>query len=75
MSHETRARRRIREAVEATGRTVDLIEWEPIHAGGEMQGAAGGWTVMASPDEHALGYNLAEVLEWISTWEPVEAAA
>ena len=42
---ETRARRRIREAVESRGFAVEAIEWEPIYNAGEMSGYAGGWSV------------------------------
>lgn len=42
---ETRARRRIRKAVESRGYGVLDMEWEPIYHGGEMSGLSGGWTV------------------------------
>jgi hypothetical protein len=45
MAGETRARRRIRKAVESRGYKVLNIEWEPIYQGGEMSGLSGGWTV------------------------------
>lgn len=66
---ETRARRKIRRAAEARGLVVDFIEWQPISAGPEMSGAAGGWYVQFDPDGHALGLNLDEVLEWIGDLE------
>lgn len=40
---ESRARKRIREAVESRGFTLDTIEWEPVYNAGEMMGLAGGW--------------------------------
>uniref|UniRef100_UPI001A7E0D39 hypothetical protein n=1 Tax=Mycobacteroides abscessus TaxID=36809 RepID=UPI001A7E0D39 len=42
---ETRARRRIREAVESRGYAIESIDYEPIYNAGEMAGLAGGWWV------------------------------
>lgn len=42
---ETRARRRIRKAVENRGFKVLSMEWEPWYNAGEMSGLAGGWSV------------------------------
>lgn len=65
---ETRARRRIRAAVEAACRQVEEITWEPIRPGSEMAGADGGWTVIATDGKHALGYNVDEVVAAIDRW-------
>lgn len=43
---ETRARRRIRAAIESRGYHIESIEWEPVYYAGEMSGMAGGWTVL-----------------------------
>jgi hypothetical protein len=40
---ETKARRRIRLAVESRGFTLESLEWEPAYNAGEMMGAGGGW--------------------------------
>lgn len=42
---ETRARRRIRQAVESRGYSVLSMEWEPWSPGGEKEGIRGGWVV------------------------------
>lgn len=42
---ETRARRRIRKAVESRGFKVTDMEWEPWGQAAEMCGIPGGWTV------------------------------
>jgi hypothetical protein len=41
---ETRARRRIRQAVESRGFKVEALDWEPIYDSG-MDGPAGGWAL------------------------------
>lgn len=43
---ESRARRRIRKAVESRGFKVLSMDWEPWYPGGEMSGICGGWTVL-----------------------------
>jgi hypothetical protein len=50
MASETRARRRIRKAIESRGFTVESIEWEPWYDGGEMSGICGGWSVTTTED-------------------------
>lgn len=70
---ETRARRRIRRAVESRGFKVLSIDWEPWYNGGEMSGICGGWTVLTDrpwePNtnygDEAMGLSVAEVLAWI----------
>lgn len=42
---ETRARRRIRQAVESRGFKVDSLDWEPWYNAGEMEGIGGGWSL------------------------------
>lgn len=49
---ETRARRRIRKAVESRGYTVLDIEWEPWGAAAEKEGIPGGWTVLTTAPLH-----------------------
>ena len=43
MSGETRARRRIRRAVEARGYQLVRLDYEPWHDAGEKAGIGGGW--------------------------------
>ncbi len=67
---ETRARKRIRKAVETRGYDVVSIEWEPWYDGGEMSGICGGWTVMTNAPlwpntnygDDAYGLNIEEVI-------------
>lgn len=42
---ETKARRRIREAVESRGHSVEEMTWEPIYYEGEKSGMGGGWWI------------------------------
>jgi len=66
---ETRARRRIREAVESRGYAVERLEWEPGYD-------SGGWTLIldrdyvpnSSPGNDLYGYNVEEVLASIDYW-------
>ena len=67
---ETRARKRIRQAIESRGHIVESIEWEPIYHGGEKSGLCGGWTVTTVhsflpntwPGNDILGLSVEEVL-------------
>lgn len=43
---ETRARRRIREAVESRGYSVESLDWETPYYAGEGMGMAGGWELI-----------------------------
>lgn len=80
MARETRARRRIREAVEARGGSVESMEWQPIGQMVEMQGREGGWTVFArmprkdAPgktfEDHFTGYSVDDVLGLIELMYP-----
>ena len=65
---ESSTRRQIRLAARSIGLGVEEMEWAPIGYGSEMQGARGGWTVFLSNGVHVLGYNAAEVIEWILKW-------
>lgn len=73
---ETRARKRIREAVESRGYRIESIEWEPIYMGGEKEGACGGWTVILDrrflentfPGDDLYGLSVEEVLAGIDYW-------
>lgn len=47
---ETRARRAIRQAVEARGYTVRDLEWEPWGRAAEKEGIPGGWSLRVEPD-------------------------
>jgi hypothetical protein len=79
---ETRARRRIRKAVESRGYGVKSIEWEPVYYGGEMDGACGGWALTTDrphvpntyPGDDLYGFTvemmLAEIDEWLRPAEP-----
>jgi hypothetical protein len=76
---ETRARRKIREAVEAKGAKVTDLTWEPIGQMVEMSGREGGWTVFAEwsdgREDHALGYSWQDVVEWVDHYWEIEAGA
>jgi hypothetical protein len=69
---ESRARRKIREAIEAKGWTVLRMEWEPIRAGAEKSGPEGGWYVEArAPSggtDWVLGYSWQDAVEWAERW-------
>lgn len=83
---ESRARRRIRKAVELYGYRLDSLEWEPVGLGAEMEGPSGGWRGEItfpdgrSPDMNAgegecyvLGYSVDHVLDWIDLFvRPVD---
>jgi hypothetical protein len=47
---ETRARRRIRQAVEARGYAVKKLTWEPWTAAAEKSGIGGGWMLILDRD-------------------------
>lgn len=76
---------RLRRAIEATGRTVEAVEWEPLYVAGEMQGLGGGWRAVnlappTFPDalrrvavEEWLGCSLGEALYYVAGWDHVEA--
>lgn len=70
---ETRARRRIRKAVQSRGHEVESIDWEPWYLGGEMEGTCGGWLVTTlrdflpntSPGNECCGYDVEQTLAHI----------
>lgn len=65
---ETRARRKIRQAVEAKGWTITRMDWEPIRPGGEKEGPDGGWYVeVCAPSggmDWVMGYSWQDAVEW-----------
>lgn len=66
---ETRARRRIRLAIEAASYQIDPgygIEWQPIGGMVEMQGREGGWTVFLVGGRVLCGYCVVDVLEHLA---------
>ncbi len=82
---ESRARRRIRQAVELYGYRLVRLDWEPVSAGAEKSGPDGGWFgeieradgVVSDPlsggDHAVLGYNVEHALDWIDEFvKPVE---
>lgn len=83
---ETRARRRIRKAVESRGYAVTAITYEPWYNAGEMMGIAGGWSVALDrpylertwPGDDLHGLSVEEVLASIDYWlkpeDPCECA-
>lgn len=75
---ETRARRRIRQAVEAKGYRLVFLEWEPWSPGGEKSGICGGWygevdppyCRWSIPGTEIMGLSVDEVLAWIEEFVP-----
>lgn len=69
---ETLARRKIREAVEAKGRTLVELEWEPIGAAAEKEGPSGGWFGTARApsggEDYIMGYRWQDVIAWIDAY-------
>lgn len=73
---ETRARRRIREAVESRGYSIESIDYEAPYNAGEMMGYAGGWWVELDrpylekcfPGNDLCGRSVDEVLAEIDYW-------
>lgn len=81
MTGETRARQRIREAVETRGCRVLNIEWEPWGQAAEKEGIPGGWTVLTDAPlkpntnygDEVCGLSVEEVLADIDwTLRPTE---
>jgi hypothetical protein len=74
---ETRARRRIREAVESRGRVLTRLTWEPWGAAAEKEGIPGGWYGELQPvgtDTRAaigigiddvMGLSVEETIAWV----------
>lgn len=73
---ETRARRRIRLAVESRGFTLESLDWEPAFNAGEKMGLAGGWSGTTWPGNEFGGLSVDECLadiDWsLSPAEPCE---
>lgn len=76
---ESRARRRIRTAVESRGYAVESMSYEPWYNAGEMSGIGGGWEVILDRafgtfynDFHALSVDemLAEIDYWLKPETP-----
>ena len=73
---ETRARRRIRQAVESRGYAVATLDWESIYNAGEMMGLAGGWGLTldrdylpnTSPGNDLGALSVEELLAQIDYW-------
>lgn len=67
---ESRARRRIRLAVEAIGWDVLEMEWEPWGQVVEKSGLEGGWTIKCRRRsdgviDYAAGYSVDDVLRFL----------
>lgn len=67
---ETRARRRIRRAVESRGRTLRTLEWEQPYMGGEMEGVCGGWWGTTDDERYpeVMGLNVDDVIACVDSW-------
>jgi len=73
---ESRARRRIRKAVESRGHSVLEMDYEPWYNAGEMAGIGGGWTVLTDAPlrpntnygDEVMGLSVEEVLADIDWW-------
>jgi hypothetical protein len=65
---ESRARKKIRQAVEAKGYTITRFDWEPIRPGGEKEGLEGGWYLeVRAPsggEDWVMGLNWRDAVEW-----------
>ncbi|AYQ99727.1 hypothetical protein PBI_MANDA_41 [Mycobacterium phage Manda] len=76
MIGETRARRRIRQAVESRGYRVESIDYEPWYNAGEMMGIAGGWWIELDrpyvehtfPGNDLQGLSVEEVIAQVDYW-------
>lgn len=66
---ESRARRKIRQAVEAKGWTITRFDWEPIRLGGEKEGPEGGWYLeVRAPsggEDWVMGYSWQDSVKWV----------
>lgn len=70
---ETRARRRIRQAVESRGYKLVTLDYEPCYDAGEKSGLGGGWYGTLDrdylpntwPGNDIMGLSVDEVLCWI----------
>lgn len=70
---ETRARRRIRAAVESRGYALVSLEWEPWEDQGEKSGIGGGWYGQLDrsyrantwPGNDIMGLSVDETIAWV----------
>jgi hypothetical protein len=76
----SRARDRIRRAVEAKGYRLTELTWEPWGRAVEKEGIPGGWEGYVEPQPEGLhgtpavmGLSVDEALEWIRDWLPDRA--
>lgn len=75
---ESRARARIRKAVESRGFAVEDLEYEAPYYAGEMSGLAGGWALTLDrpylertfPGDDLYGFNVDELLATVDYWLP-----
>ena len=73
---ESRARRRIRQAVESRGYAITSIDYEPWYNAGEKCGIGGGWSIELDrpylencfPGNELGGLSVEEVLAEIDYW-------
>lgn len=77
---ESRARRKIRQAVEARGYQLVELTWEPWGQAAEKEGIPGGWAGYVSPpphvsEPHIMGLSWQEAVEWIEQFIPAMATA
>ncbi len=72
MVAESRARRKIREAVEARGYTIHDLTWEPWGRAAEKEGIPGGWWFRVGPDPTPHG---SSGLDWFGGLSWQEAVA
>jgi hypothetical protein len=76
-AHETRARRKIRLAVEAKGYRLSELTWEPWGAAAEKEGIPGGWVGYVDPEPDGLcgtpavmGLSVEEAVQWVEDFIP-----
>jgi hypothetical protein len=73
---ETKARRRIRQAVESRGFKLVSLTWEPWSNGGEKSGICGGWfgeldrQTHPFPDAEIMGLSVDETVCWVDEFVP-----
>jgi len=74
---ESRARRRIRRAVQAKGYELTELSWSPWGRAAEKEGIPGGWEGYVEPkpsDLHGtpavMGLSVDEALDWIEEFLP-----
>jgi hypothetical protein len=70
---ESRARRKIREAVEAKGYSLVELTWEPWGKAAEKEGISGGWWGRVEPDPSTPGSSGLDWFGGLSWQEAVES--